>query len=309
MRRVAAGLSLAFVTVLTGNTRADDGPPPLTPPVLTPSTTAPAPAPVSVPEALPAPTAKPVAPPSAGSAKPTTTTPPRVEPQPILVIPGVTTPGANRVRPSSPSGSTGRIPSSAPLVGPAETGPMNAIAPPADIRLQPPTSADTPRTPLGSGIDAVPSSPSELRLELEPGELPTRSSSPDAPVLRSPLPDRTTRPTRPQPSPNAPRRPQGLLGRMFPPPPPEDKGLDDRDRVTVQPRTDPATDAAMKRRIEREIQTTLGNRVRSYQVRVVGKDVVVRAQSARFWQRRIVRNAIEGLPSLNGYKATILVDE
>ena len=78
--------------------------------------------------------------------------------------------------------------------------------------------------------------------------------------------------------------------------------------MRVEARSDPAADAALKRRIERQIAQTLGNRVRSYEVRVVGRNVTIRAVPVRFWQRRAVRTTLESLPTLSGYKATVLID-
>jgi hypothetical protein len=37
--------------------------------------------------------------------------------------------------------------------------------------------------------------------------------------------------------------------------------------------------------------------------------VVVRARVVRFWQRRAVRRAIEGLPELAGYRASVDLTE
>jgi hypothetical protein len=82
-----------------------------------------------------------------------------------------------------------------------------------------------------------------------------------------------------------------------------------RSAITVEPRTDPAADAALKRRLERQIQESLGDRVRSVEVRVVGREVTILAKTTRFWQRRTVRRALETLPGLNGYHATVQVDE
>jgi hypothetical protein len=66
---------------------------------------------------------------------------------------------------------------------------------------------------------------------------------------------------------------------------------------------------APRRRIERQIREVLGSKLRSYDVRVVGREVTVHARSSRFWQRRAVRNALESLPALSGYRTSILVDE
>jgi hypothetical protein len=103
------------------------------------------------------------------------------------------------------------------------------------------------------------------------------------------------------------RRPsQRFFGRLLPPP----VGRDERrlgNVVTVEPKSDPAADAALKRRIEKQIRDELGTRLRSYEVRVVGREVTVVARPARFWQRRAVRGALEALPALSGYKSRIEV--
>jgi hypothetical protein len=75
--------------------------------------------------------------------------------------------------------------------------------------------------------------------------------------------------------------------------------------ITAEPSTDPAAEAALKRRIERQVHEALGDRVRDVEVRVIGRDVTIRARSTRFWQRRGVRRALESLPGLAGYKPSI----
>jgi hypothetical protein len=68
-------------------------------------------------------------------------------------------------------------------------------------------------------------------------------------------------------------------------------------------------DAAARRRIERQIRETLGDRVRSVEVRVHGRNVLIVAQPSRFWLRRSVRHALESLPALQGYRARIELGE
>jgi hypothetical protein len=75
--------------------------------------------------------------------------------------------------------------------------------------------------------------------------------------------------------------------------------------ITVEPSTDPAAEAALKRRIERQIHESLGDRARDVEVRILGRDVTIRARATRFWQRRTVRRSLESLPGLSGYRATI----
>lgn len=87
------------------------------------------------------------------------------------------------------------------------------------------------------------------------------------------------------------------------------RGGDSDESVIIESKSDPAADAALKRRLERQIRQALGDRVRSVEVLVVDRRVVIQAKTARFWQRRAVRKSIEGLPDLVGYRSTIYVDE
>ena len=77
--------------------------------------------------------------------------------------------------------------------------------------------------------------------------------------------------------------------------------------MKVEPRTDPAADAALKRRVEKQIGESLGGRLKSFEVRVVGREVSVIARASRFWQKRSVRNALEALPALTGTKSKVEV--
>jgi hypothetical protein len=73
----------------------------------------------------------------------------------------------------------------------------------------------------------------------------------------------------------------------------------------VEPRSDPASEAAIKRRLEKQIQQGLGDQVRSVEVRVAGRSVVLRAQASRFWQKRRVRRALESLDLPTGYRSRV----
>jgi hypothetical protein len=79
------------------------------------------------------------------------------------------------------------------------------------------------------------------------------------------------------------------------------------DAISVQPRSDPAADATLRRRLERQIQDAVGDRVRSVEVRVLDRNVVIRARVRSFLYRRGVRRALEGLPGISGYKTKIEV--
>jgi hypothetical protein len=72
---------------------------------------------------------------------------------------------------------------------------------------------------------------------------------------------------------------------------------------------EPATDSTVKRRIEREIRDVLGDRVRSAEVRVSGRNVLIVAKASRFWQKRAVRRTLETLPALAGVRARIELDD
>jgi hypothetical protein len=75
--------------------------------------------------------------------------------------------------------------------------------------------------------------------------------------------------------------------------------------ITVEPRSDPAAEAAIKRRIEKQVQEVVGDRVRSVEVRVAGRSVIIRAHATRFWQRRAVRRSLETMPLPSGYRSRV----
>ena len=81
------------------------------------------------------------------------------------------------------------------------------------------------------------------------------------------------------------------------------------EKEVVEPKADPAADAALKRRVERDVRAAVGDRLRSLEVLVVNRRVVVQASATRFWQRRALRRSIETLPVLTGTRATVHVDD
>jgi hypothetical protein len=107
------------------------------------------------------------------------------------------------------------------------------------------------------------------------------------------------------------------LGRFFapPPPPPPREESPSTSRSPSRPDREPHdeadadVDAVAKRRIERQIRATLGDRVRSFEVRVTGRNALIVAQPSRFWLRRSVRRSLETLPALQGYRARIELSE
>jgi hypothetical protein len=176
-----------------------------------------------------------------------------------------------------------------PLAGPAEMGTIEP-APLSPFGPQPGATARTTPRPL-----TLESTPAH---GLDP--LPDRAPA-----------SRPARPTQPEPLPTtpAPRRFR-LFGRPQPLPAPLPRLREPRrgdGAIKVEPRSDPAADAALKRRVETQVREALGPRLRSVEVRVVDRAIHIRAQAARFWQRRAVRRSIESLPALTGHKATIEV--
>jgi hypothetical protein len=141
---------------------------------------------------------------------------------------------------------------------------------------------------------------------------PSNGRSPGAGVPASSGPDDD--PVGPRPM---PRRGAGILGRLFGPPLPPPPAPRDRTRPVDKPKDsrdpdakpDPDPDTLARGRIERQVRATLGDRVRSFDVTVNGRNVVIFAQPSRFWLRRSVRRSLEALPVLQGYRARIEVGE
>lgn len=203
---------------------------------------------------------------------------------PVLVVPGVPTSAFPRSRPgasapeSSPPAAAGGLPA---LIGPAEM-PEPGLAGSAMRDAPAPTS----RSDIPLALDRVPD-----------------------PVV--PTPPRT-RPTPRREAPPPARRGLRLFGRFAPPPSSPDRGstrVEISDEPKSKSRLDPAGDAERERRIERQVRETLGDRVRSVEVRVAGRNVAIRAEASRFWQRRNVRRTLESLPGLAGYRTTIDVGD
>jgi hypothetical protein len=106
-----------------------------------------------------------------------------------------------------------------------------------------------------------------------------------------------------------------MLGRIIQPPPAQTRGRGEanssteRARPKAEAEPEAVTDASVKRKIEKQIRDALGDRVRSVEVRVSGRNILIVAQAARFWQKRFVRRALETLPALEGYRARIDLDD
>lgn len=217
-------------------------------------------------------------------------------------------------------------PSGLPLTDLPSTPPLDALPP----RLE---NAAPARSPNGSrlsrpGPATAPPIGESIPLTIEPfDEEPAtargatgRSSSArtmdgrasDVGASRSTRPDDD--PITPRP---APRRAPGLFGRLFGPPPAPLPPPREESRTAEKPRprrdsdpdSAPDPDILARRKIEKQIAATLGDRVRSVEVSVTGRNVEIRAQPTRFWLRRSVRRSLETLPAIQGYRARIEVTE
>jgi hypothetical protein len=105
----------------------------------------------------------------------------------------------------------------------------------------------------------------------------------------------------------------GMLGRILGPPPasqPRDakRETPSRRRTKADADGEPATDLAVKRRIEKQVRDAAGDRLQSLEVRVSGRNVLIVAKPTWFWQKRGIRRTLETLPALDGYRARIDLD-
>ncbi len=256
----------------------------------------------------------------------------------MLVIPGVTTPSSRppvTSRPAVPQSSRPSGASPPPANGPALAAPTQGRSPFGSGAGQSGSRAlsDPVGQPIPMTIEPLDDEPLPDR-----NSRPGRSSPPPGTLVRS-RPRGSPSPSRPRANDSseedssaatsarsrpAPRPFPGILGRLFPPPPGPVRGesrsssasarLKDQEKEKEkekadEDRSEPQGDAAIKRKIEKQIRDTLGDRVRSVEVRVSGKNILVVAQATRFWQKRLVRRSLETLPSLAGYRARIQLED
>jgi hypothetical protein len=192
------------------------------------------------------------------------------------------------------------------LVRPRAWPPSAAVGS-ADADLPPLIGPEMPRAaPAGRPAPPAVPQPGRVTGPLNFESVPAGESDPPSPLAPRPRRDATPAPAPGSAAPS-PRRPPGLFGRLLSPPSSRRGPTDPADPITVEPRTDPAVTAALKRRIENQVREAVGDRARSVEVRVVGRDVSIRAHVPRAWQRRGVRRALESLPALSGLRPTIEV--
>jgi hypothetical protein len=256
----------------------------------------------------------------------------------MLVIPGVTGPSSRQPVTSRPAVPKALRPSGAAGSSPPATGP--ALAAPAPGRspfgqgvgqggsrvLSDPAGQPVPMTIEPLDDEPMPDRNSRPGPSLPPPGSQTRRRPGSSPSTTRP---RTNDSSEDDPSQATTGRPRpatrpfpGILGRLFPPTPGSSAARSESRNASAsarqkQPEKEPAGedrsqlqgDAAIKRKIEKQIRDTLGDRVRSVEVRVSGKNVLVVAQATRFWQKRLVRRTLETLPGLAGYRARIQLED
>jgi hypothetical protein len=313
MRRNASAWLLATVLVsLLGTTRADDAPPPLTPPASTPTA-------VKAPAPLPAPTPTPTPPPPAA----------RPENRPVLALPGVTAPISRSPRPApvqtaptlpppslAPGADGGLAPLEMPaLRRPSADGPGPDLMPLPSERFR---SRVIESTPAGEGL-LPPIELPPLTLPAGPGPSPApplgtirrpgdRIVIDDLDDLDPKDKDKDKSKDRDTPA-QAPSRRPSFFGTRLNPFAPRGGMGGSGSEVRAEPRSDPAADAAIKRRVERQARDVVGDRAKGLDVKVVGRSITIQAHGVKLLQRRAVRRSLEAMPGLSGYRSNVeLVD-
>lgn len=266
MQRVAMSVAGALAIVIGMGGRARSGDD--LPPLNAPVALPPA---VDVAPALPTPTGPVVLP----------ATRPVASPGAVLALPGLTPPRA-AVRAATPADD------------------MPALDAPAGM----PAPASRPASPRpAAGLGAA--RPSVLE-PVPADEFEIRALEPTPEIGAKPRPDDAIADELPSVAPG--RRPN-LLGRGGSRPGPagivRPRSGRLENSVRVEPKSDPAADAELERRIERQAGLAVGKHARAVEVRVVGRAVYIRATGVRFLQRRGVRRSLESLPGLSGYRPII----
>jgi hypothetical protein len=245
----------------------------------------------------------------------------------MLVIPGVTGPNARPRGPDAPvNPQTSRLPNAAAAARreppPVLSAPAQGLSP---FREAPGRSVARPtRDPIDEPIpmtieplEDLPDSGAKPRSSTPPSATLNRSRAGSARAAQGPRSgdsnnDSPPASARPRP---APRLLPGMLGRILQPQQAqvrdraESKSSGEKARSKAETEPEADTDLSVKRKIEKQIRESLGDRVRSVEVRVSGRNILIVAQATRFWQKRTVRRALETLPALDGFRARIDLDD
>lgn len=212
--------------------------------------------------------------------------------RPMLAIPGMTVP-TSRSSPilEAPKPAVAPGPAELSLDGPIEMRPP-AEAPRAAISSTPARSGRPPNLGSTPADDPVPID----------GDVPAAKKPPTGPKqVAQPVPLARSRPRFFGMIPGAPRPPAAS--------PPSSRPSTPGRSVADDLQGDPAAETALKRRIERQAREVVGNRARSVEVKVAGKEALVQVVGVKLFQKRAVRKQLEGLPALSGLRSTIEVVE
>ncbi len=256
---------------------------------------------------------------------------PTPESRPVLAIPGLTMPSTRSPIASYPP-SAAPSPTSVPLAAPIDSGPARYTTPysSSPVTDRAPSfgrgsmnSAPAARSlasgnsgTVNSGVrDSIPlgiepiadDPPANQPATNRPNASPATSGS-RPPIRSTPGPltndytggsalirrnlGRVRSYLTQTPENSGPPRPDGLIGPKF-----------------AAKLAEPEPDAVVKKRVEKQLRETLGDRVKSLEVRVSGRNVLVAAKPAWFWQRRGVKRSIESLPALEGYRVRVDLDD
>jgi len=213
------------------------------------------------------------------------------EDPPPLTPPALEPPAESPSPPPAPA--VEKAPNRPLLVIPGITAPAAARSTAREPTTGPPL--DGPRAPAGGTHDPRVT----LSLPLEP--IPPDDAI--TPKEAKPVPATEDKPpVDPEPSPS-PHGPLGVFGRLWGAE--GGSSTSEEDGITIEPHSDPAVEAAVKRRVEKQIQAELGDRVRDVDVRVKGREILIRARATHFWLRRSARRTLDALPLPAGYRGRV----
>lgn len=207
--------------------------------------------------------------------------------RPLLVIPGVTAPAQET--PPRPRGSARPRVQPPRTAAPALSGPTDPTPDRKGVvqsRVEP-RSVVEPRIPMT--LEPIEDEPAgDAREVRRPAASPREGTA----ANRAPNPQ--------------PARQQGFFARLLGiPAPVERQSPATRKAEPPRPASRAGATGDPRRTLEREIQRTLGDRARSIEVRVSGKNALVVVKPTRFWQKRSIRSTLEAMPALADYHARI----
>ncbi len=247
--------------------------------------------------------------PTPPAAKPIISTPAAANRRAVLAMPGLTSAAARPLATGAGLAEAADL-SSPSLDRPIET-PAAPFAPRPAPAFGPGGGSITVNEPGSLEPDGLPDASSKgdrLPEPAAPGESRRLDPLPDAP--------RSTRPI-PKPGPPPPARRGRLFGLGRAPAPPA-RGMAAEGSAAaagpgfataIDPRSDPAAESGLRRRIEAQARESVGDRAKDVEVRVVGKSALIQARGVKFYQKRGVRKSLEGLPAIAGMKTTIEVND